>query len=175
MTPSADVRLRVARVIASIARRASRDGLLVLAVVSGVACAHARVRPADARAAIERETQRYAVLLRGAPVDSVVAAYSENGELVIPGVGALRGRKAIRDFLAPLASAVTVSAAEMAVDSITVNGAAAEARGRYRQVAGPNGGTPQEFHGAFDAMWARESDGRWRITRLTMQPDARGK
>jgi len=139
------------------------------------ACATTHPRPADTREAIERETQHYAVLLRGAPIDSVVAAYAENGELIIPGVGTLRGRKAIHDFLGPLASAVTVSSAEMTVDSVTVNGAIAESRGRYRQVAGPTGGSAQEFRGAFDALWARGPDGRWRITRLTMQPDARAR
>jgi uncharacterized protein (TIGR02246 family) len=153
----------------------ARPGALiaVLAVIAG--CASAPRRPADERAAIERATQHYASLLRGAPVDSVIAAYTEDGELVIPGLGTLRGRKAIHDFLAPLAVAVTVSSAEMVVDSVSVNGAVAEARGRYHQVAGPTGATPQEFRGGFDAIWARGTDGRWRISRLTMQPTASGK
>jgi uncharacterized protein (TIGR02246 family) len=129
----------------------------------------------DDRAAIEAATQHYAVLLRGAPVDSVIATYSEDGELIIPGVGTLKGKKAIRDFLTPLASAVTVSSVEMSVDSVAIRGSVAETRGRYRQVAGPTGGTPQEFRGAFDALWARGRDGRWRISRLTMQPAGRGQ
>jgi ketosteroid isomerase-like protein len=139
------------------------------------ACATSRARPADQRVEIERATQHYASLLRGGPVDSVIAAYAENGELVIPGVGTLKGRKAIHDFLAPLAAAVTVSSAEMVVDSVSIDGATAEARGRYHQVAGPAGATPQEFTGGFAALWTRGSDGRWRLSRLTMQPNARGR
>ena len=146
---------------------------LVLALIA--ACVSAHPRPADDRAAVERATQHYASLLRGAPIDSVIDAYTENGELIIPGVGSLTGRKAIHDFLAPLASAVTVASAEMSVDSISINGAVAEARGRYRQVAGPAGATPQEYRGGFDALWARGTDGRWRISRLTMMPNARGQ
>ena len=148
---------------------------LGISVAFVAACATARPRPADDRAAIEQATQHYAALLRGAPIDSVIAAYTEAGELIIPGIGTLKGRKAIHDFLAPFASAVTVSSAEMEVDSVSITGAVAETRGHYRQVAGPAGGVAQEFRGGFDALWARGSDGRWRIARLTMQPNARGR
>ena len=96
--------------------------------------------------------------------------YTENGELEIPGVGTLKGRKAIRDFLGPLASAVSVSATEMRSDSIAVTGNVARSTGHYRQVAGPKGGPPAEYRGAFHATWAREADGQWRISRLVMEP-----
>ena len=133
------------------------------------ACASVRSPGVDERARVEAATQRYAALIRG-PVDSVLTAYTENGELEIPGVGALKGRKAIRDFLAPLAAAVSVSATEMQSDSIAVSGNVAQSSGRYRQVAGPKGGPAAEYRGAFHATWAREADGQWRISRLVMQP-----
>jgi len=138
--------------------------------VVAAACASVRSPAVDERARVEAATQRYAALIRGAPVDSVLTAYTENGELEIPGVGALKGRKAIRDFLAPLAAAVSVSATEMQSDSIAVSGNVAQSSGRYRQVAGPKGGPPAEYRGAFHATWAREADGQWRISRLVMQP-----
>jgi uncharacterized protein (TIGR02246 family) len=139
-------------------------------VVVAAACASVRSPGVDERARVEAATQRYAALIRGAPVDSVLTAYTENGELEIPGVGALKGRKAIRDFLAPLAAAVSVSATEMQSDSVAVSGNVAQSSGRYRQVAGPKGGPPAEYRGAFHATWAREADGQWRISRLVMQP-----
>jgi len=139
-------------------------------VVVAAACASVRSPGVDERARVEAATQRYAALIRGAPVDSVLTAYTENGELEIPGVGALKGRKAIRDFLAPLAAAVSVSATEMQSDSIAVSGNVAQSSGRYRQVAGPKGGPAAEYRGAFHATWAREADGQWRISRLVMQP-----
>ena len=102
-------------------------------------------------------------MLRGAPVDSVVAVYVEQGELVIPGVGTLRGRKAISDFLTPLTASVTVESVEMQIDSVTITGSSADERGRYRQVAGPKGGATQEFRGGFHATWTRGTDasGGW--------------
>jgi len=134
------------------------------------ACASVRSPGVDERARVEAATQRYAALIRGAPVDSVLTAYTENGELEIPGVGTLKGRKAIRDFLAPLTAVVSVSATEMQSDSVAVSGNVARSSGRYRQVAGPKGGPAAEYRGAFHATWAREADGQWRISRLVMQP-----
>lgn len=147
-----------------------RQAVWIGGVVVAAACASVRSPGVDERARVEAATQRYAALIRGAPVDSVLTAYTENGELEIPGVGALKGRKAIRDFLAPLAAAVSVSATEMQSDSIAVSGNVAQSSGRYRQVAGPKGGPAAEYRGAFHATWAREADGQWRISRLVMQP-----
>jgi len=147
-----------------------RRAVWIGGVVVAAACASVRSPGVDERARVEAATQRYAALIGGAPVDSVLTAYTENGELEIPGVGALKGRKAIRDFLTPLAAAVSVSATEMQSDSIAVSGNVAQSSGRYRQVAGPKGGPAAEYRGAFHATWAREADGQWRISRLVMQP-----
>jgi ketosteroid isomerase-like protein len=135
-------------------------------------CASARTRPTDERARIETATQHYAAMLRGAPVDSVAAAYTENGELVIPGVATLRGRSAIRDFLAPLTAAVTVASVEMQIDSLTVSGTSATEVGQYRQLAGPKGAPPREYRGTFRATWQQDPDKQWRLARIVMQPAA---
>ena len=147
-----------------------RQAAWIGAVIVAAACASLRSPGVDERARVEAATQRYAALIRGAPVDSVLTAYTENGELEIPGVGTLKGRKAIRDFLAPLTAAVSVSATEMQSDSIAVSGNVARSTGHYRQVAGPKGGPAAEYRGTFHATWTREADGQWRISRLVMQP-----
>jgi len=157
-------------------RTSLRQAGWVGAVVAAAACASGRSpavdksRHVDESARVEAATQRYAALIRGAPVDSMLTAYTENGELEIPGVGTLKGRKTIRDFLAPLTAAVSVSATEMRSDSIAVTGNTARSTGHYRQVAGPKGGPAAEYRGAFHATWAREADGQWRISRLVMEP-----
>ena len=147
-----------------------RDAVWLGTAMFAAACASTRSPTVDERVRVEAATQRYAGLIRGAPVDSVLTAYAENGELEIPGVGTLKGRKAIRDFLAPLSVAVSVSATEMQSDSITVAGNTARSSGHYRQVAGPKGGPAAEYRGAFHATWTREADGQWRISRLVMAP-----
>jgi len=129
-----------------------------------------RAPGAEGAPAVEAAMRRYAMLLRGAPPDSVAAAYAEAGELVLPGVGTLHGRAAIRDFLAPLAAAVEVTAVDVATDSLTVHGAGAEQWGTYRQVAGERGKAPGVYRGHYAARWQRDADGRWRLSRLVMQP-----
>ena len=151
-------------------RAGFRQAVGIGGVLVAAACASVRSPGTDERARVEAATQRYATLVRGAPVDSVLTAYTENGELEIPGVGTLKGRKAIRDFLAPLTAAVSVSTTEMRSDSIAVSGDVARSTGHYRQVAGPKGGPTAEYRGAFHATWAREADGQWRISRLVMEP-----
>ena len=151
-------------------RRALQQAAWVGGAVVVAACASVRSPGVDERARVEAATQRYAALIRGAPVDSVLTAYTENGELEIPGVGTLKGRNAIRDFLVPLTAAVSVSATEMRSDSVAVTGNVARSTGHYRQVAGPKGGPTAEYRGAFHATWAREADGQWRISRLIMEP-----
>jgi uncharacterized protein (TIGR02246 family) len=147
-----------------------RQAAWIGAVMAAAACASVRSPHVDERARVEAATQRYAALIRGASVDSVLTAYTENGELEIPGVGTLKGRKTIRDFLVPLTAAVSVSATEMQSDSIAVTGNTARSHGHYRQVAGPKGGPTAEYRGAFHATWTREADGQWRISRLVMEP-----
>ena len=153
----------------------SRPRLRQRAWIGGIAvaaaCTSVRSRSVDETARVEAATQHYAAVIRSAPVDSVIASYTENGELEIPGVGTLKGRKAIREFLAPLTAAVTVSATELRSDSIAVSGNVAQSRGHYRQVAGPKGGPAGEYRGAFHATWTREADGQWRIARLVMEPE----
>jgi len=145
---------------------------IAAAVLSIAACDHLR-SGLDERVRIESATRHYASLLRGAPVDSVVAVYAEDGELIIPGVGTLHGRKAIHDFLAPLASSTAVSSATMEVDRVAIRDTLADAQGHYSEVAGPTGGATEEYRGTYVATWVHQADGQWRIARLQMQPTAR--
>src|SRR5262249_58163596 len=119
-----------------------------------------------ANAQIAAATQHYATLLKGAPADSVAAMYAPTGALVLPGREPLRGRDAIKDFLAPLAGATSVPSVEMLIDSLSVNGAVATSAGTYRQIAGPKGAAPdqlREYRGRYHARWEREPDGAWRF------------
>ena len=150
-----------------------RASLASVIAGAAVGCTHPRPQANDDRIRIEAATQHYAAMLRGAPVDSVVAVYAADGDLIIPGVGTLHGRKAIHDFLEPLTAAVTVASADMVVDTLAVTGTTAEARGHYVQVAGPTGGASQEYRGTYHATWVRQGDGQWRIGRLAMQPNAK--
>lgn len=117
-------------------------------------------------------TKHYADLLKGAPADSVAAAYTRDGELVLPGMAPLQGRAAIARFLSPLSESTAVESVQMDVDSVVLNALSAEQDGHYKQRSGPKGGTAKEYRGHFHATWRFEPDGKWRLSRLTMTPDA---
>ncbi|HKO17185.1 MAG TPA: nuclear transport factor 2 family protein [Gemmatimonadaceae bacterium] len=144
----------------------------VLLIIAATACQPSHPAPAAPQAALTVATQHYAALLRAGSADSIAAAFTPEGELLIPGVPPLRGREAIRGFLAPMADSTVVTAAEMHADSTEIFGSLADQFGHYRQTTGPKGGVPHEYHGRYQARWQRGADGSWRIARLTMQPAA---
>ena len=152
-------------------------GMLMLLVVGACHRASTGVQQqaSTADAQIAAATRHYALLLQGAPADSVAAMYVPNGALVLPGREPLRGRVAIRDFLAPLAGATSVPTVEMVIDSLSANGSIAATAGTYRQIAGRRGGAPdqfREYRGRYHARWEREPDGAWRFVELVMMPQA---
>ena len=153
---------------------------LSIVVAAATACRHTipsvQPKPVDLTAEqLSAATQTYASLLQGAPADSVAAMYALTGALVLPGRDPLRGREAIRDFLAPLEKATVVAAVDMTIDTLSVNGRSAITAGTYRQVAGPRDTTPdqlREYRGRYHARWEREHDGAWRFVELVMKPTA---
>src|SRR3954462_14017448 len=102
------------------------------------ACHHAAEVSSDsnddatARHELAAATQHYAHLLRSAPVDSIVDRFAPEGVLDISGQSPLVGREAIRDFLAPLASSVTVTLVEMPIEAWTIDHRQAMSAGTYR-------------------------------------------
>jgi len=122
------------------------------------------------RQAVEAAMRLYAEHLRTGPVEATVASFTAQGQLLQPGMAPLRGREAIRAFLAPLADQFAVKSVEMATESLDVRGAVAYQWGTYRQEAGPKAGPFASYSGRYVAEWRHEADGQWRIERLMMQP-----
>lgn len=160
------------------ALHASRIVAMLSAVVTvGASCA--RVTPAvalppnaDAAAmeAVAAAMDHYVALLRRVTSDSVAAMYTPDGELLEPGMAPLRGRSAIRAFLAPFDGHAVVDTALVSVEPAAVYGAIAYQWGAYHQVARLNGGPAVVFDGRFAAEWHRAGNGQWLLTRLLMQP-----
>jgi len=120
--------------------------------------------------AVEAAMRGYAAALKSGPPEAVAAWFTADGELLLPGMAPVRGREAIRAFLAPMASAVEVESVEVGTDAVEVHGESADLWGTYRQLAGEKG-KPKEMHtGRFAALWHRDAAGAWHLARLMMQP-----
>lgn len=148
--------------------------LAVAAVLSTLAFPVFAVEPAGDDAAsrkeVEAATQEYTRLLKSGPPEASAALFAADGELLEPGMAALRGPEAIKAFLAPLFKAYEVQSAATEIEAVEVHGKAAYVWGTYTQRAGERGKDAAEYHGRIVIAWHKEGDGHWRITRLMVQP-----
>ena len=125
---------------------------------------------AASRKEVEAATQEYTRLLKTGPPEASAALFAADGELLEPGMAALRGPEAIKAFLAPLFTAFEVQSATTQIETIEIHGGAAYVWGTYSQQAGERGKPAAEYHGRIVIAWHKEGDGHWRITRLLVQP-----
>jgi ketosteroid isomerase-like protein len=103
--------------------------------------------------------RRYVDDLKTADLDAFASSFTLDAELLEPGIDAIRGRDAIRAYFAK---------AQMAGQSVTMETSSLETYGHnayqwgtYRDPSGS---------GRYVAAWRQDEDGRWRITRLLLQP-----
>jgi uncharacterized protein (TIGR02246 family) len=123
----------------------------------------------DARSEVESAMQDYARLQAVADSDGLAASYTQDGELLEPGMEALSGREAIKKFLASFGD-VRIEWASMTSGAIDVWGDAAVQRGSYAQRVTLPGKPAEEHRGRYVAQWSRQASGKWLIRRLMMQP-----
>jgi uncharacterized protein (TIGR02246 family) len=159
--------------------RRARSGRLAAAVliftlVAPLAAASTPASPAgagaDARREVEAAMQQYTVLLRTGPAEATAGLFTADGELLEPGLAAIHGREAIRAFLAPVFAAVNVESASTESEAVEVYGNAAYQWGTYRQRVAEKGKAGNDYHGRYVASWKRETDGRWRLAKMLVQP-----
>ncbi|HEY4573010.1 MAG TPA: SgcJ/EcaC family oxidoreductase [Thermoanaerobaculia bacterium] len=141
---------------------------IVIAVLAGLGAW--RLPAQTPETAVEQAMRGYAATLKDGTPEQIAAFYAKDGELLLPGLADLKGPEAIRAFLAPMASAVEVESVAVTTDLVEVHGDSADLWGTYRQVAGEKGKPKQTYGGRYAALWHREADGKWRLSRLLMQP-----
>lgn len=123
----------------------------------------------DARSEVESAMQDYARLQAVADSEGLAAFFTQDGELLEPGMEALNGREAIRKFLNSFVD-VRIEWASMTSGSIDVWGDAAVQWGSYAQRVTLPGKPAEEHRGRYVAQWSKQASGRWLIRRLMMQP-----
>src|SRR5262245_20855406 len=118
---------------------------------------------------IEAATQRYARLQQAKDAAGLAAFYTADGELLEPGLEALKGPAAIREFLESFTD-VKIESAAMTSEHVDVWTDDALQWGSYTQRAVLPGKPAASFSGRFVAQWRRQPGGKWLIRRLLLQP-----
>ncbi len=126
----------------------------------------AKAREMDKRE-IGEAVQSYAAAIRAKT--GLADLFTEDGELINPGLDPLVGPEAIRSFLAPLASRVRIEEATMTPRAIDLYGDEAYVWGDYSQRVAVGERPLSTFAGRFVAQWHR-ADGRWKVRRMMVQP-----
>ena len=134
------------------------------------ACSTREVAPAPERDAVAAAWEHYVATLKLVNSDSVAAMFTDSAEMFQSGAAPIRGRAAIRGFLAPFDGHAHVDSVTSTTMSISVYGDAAYQWGSYHQVARLDAAPAGSFDGRFVAEWRRGGDGSWKMRRILMQP-----
>ena len=148
--------------------------LVTTAVMLGLALtagAQSRSSASAEQASVAEAMKRYTAALAAGPagVPALVGSFASDGELLEPGMPALKGPDAIREFLEVVGSAVKVTAATATSDSIDVRGDAAYQWGEYSQTVEALGQPAAVYRGRYVAQWVKGAAG-WKLRRLLVQP-----
>ena len=136
-------------------------GLLLLCTLGGEA-------QASGEREVEAAMQQYARLQAAKDAAGLAAFYASDGELLEPGMEALQGPAAIREFLESFGD-VRIESSSMTSERVQVWKGDALQWGSYSQRVELPGKPVIELRGRFVAQWTRH-DGRWLIRRLLTQP-----
>ncbi len=146
----------------------------LLAPVCLAACASTRTSsdPAHAariRAEVVGALESYQVAARSTDPDRIAAFYTSTGVLLEPGIAPIRGRDAIRTFIASFPG-VRVDVATATPERIEVFGDTALVWGSFFERLAFPGQQLSEQQGQFVVEWVRQLDGKWLIERLYRIP-----
>jgi uncharacterized protein (TIGR02246 family) len=131
-------------------------------------CAGASAKGSETSQIVAR-TQLYAETLQKMDAEAAAGFYLADAQVAVTGGKPIQGRDAIKGHLQDSAGYQILSSV-MTADKIAVKGPAATVDGTYtQQVRTPKG---KEFtsHGNYQADWAKDTDGVWRIRSMVATP-----
>lgn len=130
------------------------------------------ISPAAAavRPQIDSSMARFNQFMRAGPADSAAAMFTADGELYEPHLAVKKGRTAIRDFLAPLTRQVRLESAVATTQVLQRYGKTVIQWGEYVENASQVTGPEESYRGRFVAEWSLQSNARWLLRRLMLQP-----
>lgn len=121
--------------------------------------------------AIEKAMDRYSAMLATMDAEGLAAMYTPDGVMERQNAAPLRGRDAIRDYLAKPPANVRVVSNRMTTVSLAYNGPAVVQTGEFEQNARVNG-KEVTATGRFEATWVRGPHGAWYIQHMVTRPSS---
>ena len=170
-----------------------RTSLIVLAALAGAACstketasradstppAAATVAsttdPAAMRLFLDSAQTRYSTAATTGDVSTLNSFYSDDAIVMPPNAKPMRGRAEVDKGNADMVTAMKVTALKLSTQDLVTSGDVVIETGTYDQTLQPKTGKAIHDVGKYVAVWKKQSDGIWRITRLIYNSDLPAK
>ena len=166
-----------------------RRSLIVLAALAGAACSTKETAsrpdsttpaaatiasttdPAAMRRFLDSAQVRYSTAATSADVPTLNSFYSDDAIVMPPNAKAMRGRAEVDKGNADMVSIMKVTALKLSTQDVVTSGDVAIETGTYDQTLQPKTGKAIHDVGKYVAVWRKQGDGNWRITRLIYNSD----
>jgi uncharacterized protein (TIGR02246 family) len=102
---------------------------------------------------------------------AALAEYGDDAILLGPGAPMLQGKPAITKHITDLFGAISFRDVAGTVADITVSGDLGIETGTYSWTIVPSSGSPVRDKGKYIHVWARSSDGTWKVIRYVVNSD----
>jgi uncharacterized protein (TIGR02246 family) len=159
-----------------------RAAALLFALVVAAACtapatdeatSRAEADPIAVREAIDAVNAGFSAGLEAGDVEALVAYYDPEAVVMPPNVPGSRGTAAIREGLAGMLSAMTITDMTFTTHDVHVAGDMAVETGAYSMTSQPkDGSAPASTDtGKFLVVWRQQADGSWKLFRDIFNSD----
>lgn len=118
--------------------------------------------PADPSALMEAD-RAFAAAVAAGGSEAWASWFAEDGAMIQPGVGEIRGRGEILSHMASLDEPGVSLTWEPLRASIAASGDLGWTTGSYRSVSTAAGGEVRTGQGRYVTIWRRQPDGSWRV------------
>lgn len=148
-------------------------GWILIAGVLGVACNQQETKkpetpaldPAVVRADIEAANGRFAEAMKKGDKATMLANYTADVVVMMPGAPATRGTAALDSTFAAFLAQVTIKEVTFTTTDVMVDGHLAIETGTFEWTLTPKKGADVKEKGKYLTVWQHQADGSWKIIR----------
>ena len=118
------------------------------------------------RQGVEQASRRHVDAWRRNDADAVATMFTDDAILLLPNVENVRGRAAIRAFVANVFSTTKVDRLDVTIEELDLHGDTAYERGSYSEGYTVHGQGAKRERGRYIMVWKQQPGGAWKIHRF---------